>query len=732
MAATVWVLFIALVELAFFPRIPAQEPSAPVTLRLRLADDRRQFRPGEVIPVELEFNSTIPKRFTVDGATYDRSGRLTIDEFTIDRIDDVTDPALDYFGSVGGYIGGGLRNIGVLGDKPYVVKLELNEWFRFDKAGVYKLSVKSQRVTDESVSPHPVVPVESNTMAFEILPRDPAWEASELEAARQIVDAKPSPLGARPGCRRMRFLATEAAAVEMIHRYGSEPDQGCDFDYMVGLFGVTNGAAVVRWMEEGLRAREHAVTASYLRTLSILSVYLQHPEFKPAQTRETKGRLVTGGELRRRSDLLDAALSAYVDAVTDALPDKTDRARAITVAELRALPSPSSSAGSTSSRDRLAATFLDLPAERQVNLLAYEWQSIAGSAMLPALRKLIDADATEPPSLPDVALRRLAQLAPAEARPPMLREIQRPRRGATLRTLGALPDAELPDLDDVLAGNFESAKSEITAALVQRYATKRVAPRLLASTEPLIGRLACAQQASILAYFLRVDEALGATLLDRALASRETGCWRALDTIADVRMSPAVEARAISDLDDPDPEAARAAIRALGRHGSPGARELLRAAFQRWHAKWEGHAAELEYSRALERPNAAQAMVEDAFRQAIGAGQGWVMRASDLRDLQTLCVTDNCRQQTGYMIHEDDTRIMLWRIGEPDQSGIDLAQYQFTSLASLEEMLLKYPRGTVFSVQRSANETAEVKGAIAELTRFGASHGLSINLSSSR
>jgi hypothetical protein len=726
--ATGFVAFVLLLQLAFavsLAPVPGQEPSGTVTLTLRLADGRRQFRPGETIPIELEFSSAIPKRFSVDGATYDRSGRLTIDEFTIDRIDEVTDPTLDYFAAAGGSIGGGLRSIGVLGEKPFIVKLELNDWFRFEKTGVYRLSVKSRRVTDETVTPHTVFPVESNTVSFEILARDPDWEASELEAARQAVDAKSALFGARPGCRKMRFLATETAAAEMIRRYGTDPEQGCDFDYIVGLFGVANRAAVVQWMEEGLRTPEHAVTASYLRTLSTLSVYLQHPELRPAQTRTTKGHLVPGGELSKRPELLDAALSAYVEIVNDALPDKTERARAITLTELRVLPSRSLSSAA-SSRDRLAAVFLDLPAERQLNLLAYEWQSIAGPAMLPVLRRLVNANPSDPPSLPDVALRRLAQLAPAEARSLILREIQRPRRGATLKTLGTLPDAELPDLDDVLAGNFESSKSEISAALVQRYATKKVAPRILASTEPLIGRLACAQQASILVYFLRVDETLGAMLLDRALASRATGCWRALDMIADVRMSPALEARAISDLDNPDPESARAAIRALGRHGSPSAREPLRAAFQRWHVRWNGHADELEYSRALERPNAGQAMVEDEFRQAMGAGQGWLMRATDLRELQALCVTDNCRQQTGYMIHENDTQIILRRIDEPDESGIDLAQYRFTSLVALEAMLVKYPRGTAFSVQRSANETAEVTGAIAELTKFAASQGLSI------
>ena len=187
-----------------------------------------------------------------------------------------------------------------------------------------------------------------------------------------------------------------------------------------------------------------------------------------------------------------------------------------------------------------------------------------------------------------------------------------------------------------------------------------------------------------------------------------------------------VQTRAIADLDDPDPEVVTAAIQTLGQHGSAAAFEPLRIAFQRWHATWADRAAELAYSRAVKRPNSRQAMVEDAFRQALGTGQGWLMRANELRELQSLCVTDNCRTQTGYMIHDDDTSIMLWSINEPDESHIQLAQYRFTSVAALEEKLSRYPRGTAFILKRSANETGDVTAAISRLRAFAASRGLSI------
>ncbi|HEX4566138.1 MAG TPA: hypothetical protein VH138_05875 [Vicinamibacterales bacterium] len=691
----------------------AQPPAAPqVTLAVRLGTDHQQFRPGEIIPIELEFNSDIPKRFSVDGGTYDRSGRLTIDEWVIDRIDDVSDPMLDYFASSGAAMGGGIRGIGVLGGTPFTVKLELNDWFRFDKPGTYTLRVRSRRVIDEALRPPAVLPVESNTISFTILPRDAAWEASELETARRIIEAMPGSADSRSGCRMLRFLGTDGAAMEIIRRYGSA--QGCEFDFMAGLFGALNRSTVVRAMEEGLRAPDQPITSGYLRTLTLLSLYVQHPEFRPAQTSQTKGRLIQLGELAGRQALIEAAMSNYRDIVMASLPEKTERARAITVAETPA------------SGDQLAKVFLDLPGARQRNLLAYQWHTVAGPAMLPALRQLVNAPATDQESVPDLALRRLAELAPDEARPLLLREIQSPRRGATLATLGVLSDAELPALDDALAANLETRITEIHADLVRRYATRAIEPRVLASAGQRIGRLACRQQAAIIGYLLRVDEGTGAAMLDRAAQSRVTGCWQALlGDVANQHMTPALQQRAIAALAESDPETVIDAVKMLGQHGTTAALPPLRAAFQLWYDAWADRAAELVYSRVADRPNARQAMVEDEFRQAIGAGQGWLMRAEDLRELQSLCVTENCRQQTGYMIQSTDTLIKLWGVDAPDLN-VELAQYRFRSLRSLEEMLARYPRGTTFIVERGPNAGADATAAISDLSAFATSHGLSI------
>ena len=96
------------------------------------ADGRRAFHSGERIPITLLFSSDAPNKYKLNGATYDRGGRLPTEEFVSER-ENVPDPYQDYFGTgVLGGLAGGLRGYSVLDSKPYKIELDLNDWFRFE------------------------------------------------------------------------------------------------------------------------------------------------------------------------------------------------------------------------------------------------------------------------------------------------------------------------------------------------------------------------------------------------------------------------------------------------------------------------------------------------------------------------------------------------------------------------------------------------------------------------
>jgi hypothetical protein len=352
--------------------------------------------------------------------------------------------------------------------------------------------------------------------------------------------------------------------------------------------------------------------------------------------------------------------------------------------------------------------------------------------MAPVLRALVETAASTP-ALSDVALRRLYEVDPEGGRARILREIRNPSRGASLKTLGVLSDRELPELDEVLVANVETSQgldaASIRAELLQRYASPAVSTRVLSLVDPFLTRMACRPQAALLAYFVRADPDLGKTLLERALASRETtGCYSfVLRDVATLRMTPAVEAVAVAHLDDPDPQVVISAVEALGRYGSRGSASALRAQFERWHGTWDGRQEELRYSRAQDRPNSRQGMVEGTFLQALGVGQAWLSDQADLRELRRLCVTDNCRSQADYMIDAAaDNRITIFRVEAPNNSLVMLAQYQLTSIAALEQKLAQYPKGTSFTLDVSSLDPEMAPGIVSAVMKFADAQGLRI------
>ena len=122
-----------------------------------------------------------------------------------------------------------------------------------------------------------------------------------------------------------------------------------------------------------------------------------------------------------------------------------------------------------------------------------------------------------------------------------------------------------------------------------------------------------------------------------------------------------------------------------------------------------------------------QGMVEFTFLQALGRGQAWLTTQADLRELRTLCVTDNCRTQADHMIDAaDDTRITIFRIENPGDASVRLAQYELTSISALERKLAQYPKGTGFTLDVSPLDPQIAPVAVAEMMRFAKAQGLTM------
>src|SRR5262245_58728479 len=215
-----------------------------VSFTLRILGDSTRFRQGEIISVEYGFVSSLRKTYELDGMDHDRSGRVHLDKFFLDHRKGVVDPLGDYlypWSSMGGHGGSS-----TLGRNPETLVFDFNQWLRFDQPGKFRLYVTAPRIRKKGEKTSGgCAEITSNIVEFEILPRDAEWEEQEFRKIMRLLNSPADFVDTLIGCNRLRYFNTEAAASELIRRYGA-PSDDCDLQYLFGLIGSPHRAFVVK------------------------------------------------------------------------------------------------------------------------------------------------------------------------------------------------------------------------------------------------------------------------------------------------------------------------------------------------------------------------------------------------------------------------------------------------------------------------------------------------------
>ena len=697
-------------------------------------DNQKQFHPGETLKLELSFAASTPKTYALDNASYDRSGRLEIDTFVVDRPDSVVDPLYDYFHSVFfGFMGGGLHGIGEITNKPQLITAELNEWMRFDKPGRYRLYVVSHRVGKMKKGGDPyhssgVVAV-SNVVEFEILPFDKKWATQKLNEALTVL-SKPD-VDHHPSCRTLRFLGTTAAASEMIKRFRGD-DLACEFELGFGLIGSPQRDYVIREMESVLSSPQQPVSSRFVSTLALLKVARQRPPLPPYPDGNEEQIKLWNAQFKEQRSAYEQLQLDYVRQLLTAVPSKEPRARAAalqTLIDYDWLLSAEDFAQARGLFASLSEVFTRLPLTAQIRLLESRWKAFAGPAMLPVLRAILKEPGTDraqydQKELRTIALTRLAELSPDEGRRIILDEIRHPTLRMNASVLRSLPDETLPEFDNLLATKLEETRgpnatgdTDVITTLIERYATDSILPRVKAVFDvPGVGKWSCSPQADLLAYFLRVDPASGGEYLNKAVAARGEGFSRCytfvLVQVAQRHMSREIEDAALLSLDDDDTEVVAQAARILQEHGGADAESAL----------W----------RRMEKLNEAtqnQPSIEQSLVAALTKSQGWVATPEKLKRLLALCRGEGSR-------HEVEQLIATWRPdiyvtfnasdGEP--VSMVVGHYQVNSVDALKQKLLQFPSGTVFrwSAMALGRSGPKAQQLFDEMKSYVEQHGMKL------
>jgi hypothetical protein len=710
----------------------AAAAKAPEGVIFQLTLSAKQYHMGEPIAMTYAFSSRKAEAWKLDMGMYDRSGRLMEETFHVDPAEGVADPLADYFAMQRVMMGGGLRNMPpTLADKPVELKFDLNEWQRFDKAGKYRLYVESSRIaattppTTTPTQPYVIAPppAVSNVVEFEVLPFDAAWSQAQLDEIKKTLGAKADEGKA---ARRLRFLNTPASVWEMATRLGTST--GIDWELQAGLIGASDWQGALASMQKLLMAPEQPVSARYLTTLQMLDVMVAEKGIpKPSWDMTAAGMQQYQQGLKDHQARMTEALAKYVDQLIQSLPHKTPAARAAALLAVQQYPANEVAKSDAAQAEALAKVFDTLPPQDQLNMLANSWPRVRTPALLPTLLKMLDAPITRTNDglqLRDWALARAYELDPKTVRPLILAEMKALPSVETLpgsmhmQALLALPDATLPEMEATFAAQLEGKNSlgqlEMTARLISRYGTAAIEPQVKAVFERAPGRWACEVQTSMLAYFLRVDEAYGAEAFARCLASRQaghSGCWRML--IGDVAQriwTPALEKLAVGALNDRDAEVSVSAARVLKSKGSPATKDGLLAALAADYRPNPPHDTLSPKEPAATR---RQALVGALLR-----GHRWVLTAEELQKIEQLAgamAAQDCQAQakaTSYAIEIQAPRYYYFD-GEP-----------YVNLEELKSKLLLYPEAMRFTLRAAENDPAAK-----ELLEWGAAHGRQITRS---
>src|SRR5215207_10184 len=187
------IAFLLLVGLAAVHTSAQSSPPVDtnIVLKVSIANNQREFRIGETIPLQLSFSSTAKNQYQVNMAQYDRSGRMGYEQFSVTPSAGAIDPLPTYIGSMGG-----LTAFQFLTMEPWTLKINLNEWLRFTQPGEYRLIISSNRVgmRDRS-SPSATSPVtaRSNEITLKIVAADPVWQKQIFkDAVAKLEAAAPS------------------------------------------------------------------------------------------------------------------------------------------------------------------------------------------------------------------------------------------------------------------------------------------------------------------------------------------------------------------------------------------------------------------------------------------------------------------------------------------------------------------------------------------------------------
>jgi len=362
---------------------------APSDVHLTLAVTKSPavYHLGERIVCELSFSASTPEKYGIVNIGYSRhSSGSGLETFIVTPSDGTSDPNVDVNRQLAFiYAESVLSSFTTLSSVPSVVKIDLNEWLRFNRPGVYRLQARSSRVGlfHESLP----VALSSNEIELNVLPADPAWTAGEISDIRKILDSSASSAEQKTtAASRLRYLNTESSTAEMVPQLPDSADEPYHHALYQGLIESSFRKNAIKMLQQTLRGPATLVSwdaVDVLTTLTLVDEYQNQP------MPEELSALQRSAQERR--DRYSAVSARYAAELKASLPQRSGRALTDAIfalwkeQELHSQGAPSDSL--VALRQEIVSIAGDLTLNQQAWLLSIYWQGLPNRASLLSLVK---------------------------------------------------------------------------------------------------------------------------------------------------------------------------------------------------------------------------------------------------------------------------------------------------------------------------------------------------------
>ncbi len=372
--------------------LSAQNP-ADIDFKLQLVKDSHSYTVDEPIPFTLSLTSTVPHKYRAQLPEYSCYGSSIQLE--------PADQAFDLRGfQVACLITGNAQLLRDLTEEPATDDGDITRWYRFEKPGHYRVSI---RIDIQQASE--IIPITSNTVEFDILPPS----SVELQSLPE---------------QRLDLLQTPAAIEEKLKRYLADPN---GFGPYYGMLRHSSHIdLLLPPLEQALTDPARVLPASIESLLATLQIRKQLGEKAYSSASIPDERV---------------AAATYNQKLLDTIPSRSGPARAqaqyiVWLSTTSPIP------------DGLLDSLREIPFEERRMFLDTVWRKMPHFQILPAVRDLAQwKSAANPGYFRGFAYRLWCEAAPDECIKAVLTEAQQPDFAMRTQLITLFALANYPELD---------------------------------------------------------------------------------------------------------------------------------------------------------------------------------------------------------------------------------------------------------------------------------------------